>query len=461
MSAVPSGLIVPVDEELAVPEGTIEQSQSASEVNAQQHRIGHIIERFGSVSGLIRMGGVAAMIVSMCLFLIDGLSAVNDTQRFMSMLLLTGLLSVGGFILAFLLREQRGARAFFGLALLSVPVNFTVLGALLYSVFQLDNLNKAYPTLAHWQIGSIASLGTTALIAFAALVPVTVLGVSVMAREGRGWLGSALLLSSCMLLIPVRDSVWIAPLVASVVISHILLIKRFGEHIISLKTPAGRFVQCLLFLPPSIMLIRSFWLYEISELSGMIVALAVFAALRYCTQRLNTVSVLVGGLHCMSAAAAIIAALLAMYAVPTALSGSVGLIVFCLLFGALMLELESRVVSHDSAEFIGIASAIILSIAIIYNELMHSGFDVFASGFVLLTSVLLTGVLQRSQEKVVVSGIAISAIVLLNASGIVVYFSNAGWFGFASLGAAAIICASLLERFGPLISESIRRRVAS
>jgi len=458
MSALDAGFVGPLEDAVSIV--AVDLAADVKVASSQQSRVSRIIQNFGSVSGLIRMGGVAAMVVSMCLYLIDGLDIVNDTQRFMSMLILTGLLSAGGFVLAFLLREQRGARAFFGLALLSVPVNFTVLGALFYSVFQFDNLNKAYPTLAEWHIGSIASLGTTVLIAFAALIPVTVLGVSVMAKAGRGWLGTSLLVSSSMLLLPARDSMWIAPLVALMVVALIMLIKRFGENSIALKTVAGRYVQFLLFLPPVIMLFRSFWLYEIDELTGMMIALTGFVALRYFTQRLVSNSILTALLHWLSAATALIAGLLAVYALPVVSASTIPVWVFCTTFGALMLELESRIEHRELAQIFGIGTAIVLSLSVIYSQLQYSGIIVFLSGLAVLVGVIFIGVVQHSKEKTIIGSFAMLAVTILNASEIVDYFASTGWLGFASLGAAAIVTASLLDRFGPLVSERLRHRFA-
>ena len=68
----------------------------------------------------------------------QGWSEGNDIRRYLLLLAQTGLLGAAGFALSHLVRETNGARIFFGLALVSIPANFTILGALLYSVFQWD-----------------------------------------------------------------------------------------------------------------------------------------------------------------------------------------------------------------------------------------------------------------------------------------------------------------------------------
>lgn len=425
-----------------------------------RHRISGLIKRFGSLSDFIRMAGVAALVISMGLFLIDGLDIVNDTQRFFSMLLLTGLLSAGGFLLAFVLREQRGARAFFGLALLSVPVNFTVLGALLYSVFQFDAMNGAYPAVAHWEIASVASFTTTILIALAALIPVTLFGVSVLAREGRAWLSIALLVSSALLVFPIRDAIWISPLVALLVIAQIAVVKRFGEHTISLKTPSGRFVQGLLFLPPAIMLCRTFWLYEFTALSGLMVALTAFAALRYFALRCDAAGFFVGVLNVLSSIAALSAAISAVMALPVFIHAAFWPLVFSAIFGALMFELETRIEKRDLAEFMGIGSSIIIAIVVLINQFDGNSAVGFISGFSIASVLILVALMQQFKEKLAIGLFILGGVVVLNAGGVIDFLTHAGWVGFAILGAMAIVLASLFERFGPMLSERVRLRLA-
>lgn len=419
--------------------------------------IANLVSKFGSLSSLIRVVGVAAVVVSMCLFLFDGMGAVNDTQRFFTMLMLTGLLSAGGFSLAFILKEHRGARSFFGLALLSVPVNFTVLGALFYSVIQFDKVSTAYPTMAHWEILDVASLGTTVLIAALALIPVTILGVSVLAREGRSWLGIALLASSSLLLFPIRDTTWIAPLVAIMVVVLISVVKRFGANTISLNTLSGRFVQTLLFLPPAIMLFRSFWLYEVTALSSTVICLTIYAALRFTSQRISSDGIVVNALHIVSAFVALVTGVMSLIVFEPISEPLFLAVPFSLMFGGLMLELESRVNKAEFAQVLGIGASVLVACVTVLHQQVYDVSGLFYAGLIVPVIMIIVAAAQQHKGKMIIGTVTLLTIFLIHASDLFMYFTQTGWLGFASLGGIAILVASLLERFGPMLSIKSRR----
>ncbi len=417
-----------------------------------------LLGRFGSLSSFIRVLGVGAVVASMCLFLVDGVSAINDTQRFYTMLAFTGLLSAGGFALAFVLKEQRGARSFFGLALLSVPINFAVLGALYYSVFQFDRTSALYPSVAHWEILDVASLGMVTLVAVASLLLVTVLSVSIMAREARVWLSVALLGSCSFLLLPIRDTTWIAPLVAVLVVALIQVVRKNGETVISLKTLSGRFVQALLFLPPGIMLFRSFWLYSVSDLSVMVIALTLFAGVRYASQRIESPVVLANALHSVSAYLAIVAAYFGALWVHSFLPAVFLEITFIALFGGLMFELESRVQSKWFARFISVANYTVLAAAVLFGLIFLGSLLSFVVGSLTTIVLAVLSAIRKRRAELFISGMALAAMLLLYTDNIVWYINHAGWFGLATLGGLAILSASLIERFGPVLSLRITQK---
>ena len=95
-------------------------------------RILYSIRNFATVSEALRILGAAILLASMSLFLLQGWNEGNDIRRYLMLLAQTGLLTAAGFALSHGLKETKGARLFFGLALVSIPANFTILGALLY-----------------------------------------------------------------------------------------------------------------------------------------------------------------------------------------------------------------------------------------------------------------------------------------------------------------------------------------
>ena len=87
------------------------------------------IKRVASISEILRIIGACAVIASMSMFLLQGWSSGNDIARYFKLLTQTGLLAGAGLGLSFIIKEPKGARLFFGLALISIVSNFTILGA--------------------------------------------------------------------------------------------------------------------------------------------------------------------------------------------------------------------------------------------------------------------------------------------------------------------------------------------
>ena len=115
------------------------------------------LKQITSVSDILRVFGACAVIASMSLFLLNGWSDGNDIQRYFKLLAQTGLLAGSGIALSFWLKENKGARLFLGLGLISVVANFTILGALTYSMVQLDGGLIDYPSIVTWKVVSAST----------------------------------------------------------------------------------------------------------------------------------------------------------------------------------------------------------------------------------------------------------------------------------------------------------------
>jgi len=447
------------DSDSTVIEGHAESVQIA-DVNAQDgnllSRVSKAITRAGALSALVRFVGVAALVLSMFLFLLEGMSIVNDTQRFFTMLILTVLLGVGGVLLAFVLREQRGARSFFGLALLSVPVNFTVLGALLYSVFRLDAVTTDYPTLAEWTLTSATALGTTALISLLVLIPITFFSLSIVARELRGWLFPALLASCAVLLLPVRDTMWIAPVVALVVAALLWVVGKKRDTSIVLKTPGGRFAQSLLFLPPLIMLVRSIWLYDVSALAATVVSLTLYIVGRVIAGRVDFGGIVKSFIYFVVGILALFTSVFAGLFASDYLSEHYIAISFSLILVALLIDFERVIRSSEKNQLSGLTLvysgyALLASVAF-YNHIIFEGSLMLGVSMLILVPILSIAILHKDRMKLLIGGAGLAALVTLNIGGLVELFKSTGWIGFALLGATAIIFSSVLDRYGVLYS---------
>ena len=79
------------------------------------------LQGFATVSEALRLLGAGVLVASMSVFLLQGWNEGNDISRYLLLLSQTGLLAVAGFAMAYGLKETKGARMFFGLALISHP----------------------------------------------------------------------------------------------------------------------------------------------------------------------------------------------------------------------------------------------------------------------------------------------------------------------------------------------------
>ncbi|RLA30822.1 MAG: hypothetical protein DRR11_12410, partial [Gammaproteobacteria bacterium] len=148
-----SGTAVTYDHEFVADNGPeFETSRSGFSVEGVMQSV----RNFASLSEALRMVGAAVLLASMSVFLMQGWNDGNDISRYLLLLAQTGLLTAAGFAMSHGLKETKGARIFFGLSLVSIPANFTILGALLYSVFQWDGGLSTYPGYATWQIEDVA-----------------------------------------------------------------------------------------------------------------------------------------------------------------------------------------------------------------------------------------------------------------------------------------------------------------
>lgn len=219
--------------------------------------------RITSLSQLLRFVGACAVVASMSLFMLKGWSEGNDISRYLKLLAQTGLLTGVGLMLTFLVKEVKGARVFFGLSLFSVAANFTILGALTYSMVQWDGSLITYPSMMRWEVVNPLLFLPVFCGALVALTLVAYFSFNIFARRIAGPLTFGFLVLSSVLLVPVRSSVFVCLLAGVSVVAAALLVKRLRqtEHLaLTIETKAS---LAILFLPAVIILIRALSLYHV------------------------------------------------------------------------------------------------------------------------------------------------------------------------------------------------------
>lgn len=415
-------------------------------------RVYQAIRQATSVSEVMRVSGAVTMLFSMVLFLYDGVSIDNDIERYLSILGLTSATALAGFALSWWLNEQRGARMFFGLALASIPANFAVIGAMLYAIVPLDKLAVSYPAALQWQAPTLQSLLLAGVGTMIVLLPVTWIGMSIMARPARGWLTPLMLAASAVLLIPVRTPEIVLIIATVAALGIYLAIRRASTDATALKTPAGRLTLALLFVPLVTTVVRSLWLYPggtevVLMLSVMGYALIRFAAMRVTGKGLLHHLLAFGNLALLIPASLSIA-MLASPHLPEVLT----MMIINLMTGAAGYDIATRARTPALKSLIDLIIALAMSMMLAGSALLMTGSAlttmVTTVGALLL---MVMGVLTRNRIRFLAGGSTLIALMFIHGLGLGYVYDLAlqtGWWGIALAGGTLIIAASVVDRHG-------------
>ena len=435
-----------------------------------------VIRKYASVSDLLRMSGAIAVAVAMGLFLIDGIKAANDLWRYLTILGLTGALAAAGLAMSVLLKDQRGSRVFITLALLSVPVNFTVIGALLYSIVPLDAMALNYPGYAHWQVGSFSDLTGALVAGFAVLGPVVWLSFSVLARSARNWLSISMVASCAVLLIPVRAEFWAAGLAIGTTLLLWLNYKRHSENSLVLKTTEGKLAVALLFVAPVIVAVRNLFFYDANGMLILALSVGFFA---YCRHILRTFNkneagntgsdqsapdnnernkpgVLSAALTFLTATAMLGVCLTACNLLVNFLPEAWAL--FIASIGLLLLTNDLHRVSPNTflSAVISLIFASLSTVALVVITVLSSGMTLWVA--LALITIVAYGSYFRIKQDTLIGVIGLLTLIILNAAELLSHAHTiwsaallTGWWGIAAIGALAIIAGSMIDRVGTVV----------
>jgi len=241
-----------------------------------------------SLSQVLRTFGAAAVIISMSLFMLQGWSEGNDITRYLKLLGQTGLLAGVGLLLSFVIKEYKGARVFFGLSLFSVVANFTILGALTFSMVQWDGSLIDYPSIMKWVVVDTSTFMVTFASAFALLAVVSHFSFSIFARNIAGTLTIAFLLMCSLLLIPVRSSMVVCLIAGASIWAAAITISRLRQRDSVALTREAKFAMNLLFFPGLIMVIRAASLYKVDDVMLLSIGSLCYISMRVIVAQFNS-----------------------------------------------------------------------------------------------------------------------------------------------------------------------------
>ena len=435
------------EQDIALPGESREDDPSSP--SERSRRISDIIREFASFSELLRMAGAGFVVASLSVFLLQGWADGNDIARFYKLLSMSGLLLAGGFGLSYLLSDQKGARVFFGLGMVSVPAIASVLGALLYSLF--GTPLSVYPAFAQWVTPDASGVLLAASAALAVAAPATLFGTRIMARRSSRAISTVFVGLNMLLLIPVRDPLLIAALVGAVALGLTWFVPRQFACDDTLKTPGGRFAMSMLFVPLGILVIRNLFLYGLDEALTLVTSVSVYLALRQLEKQCDQGTWLRAIVSLATVPVALIAAASLFVLTPSTFGWEWKYMAFNALLGTYLWD---RIRRHFKAFIPGLI-VLFTGGVIAASSLIHAVAAGTAGGLILgiATAGMLTGMGFKARNLLLVYLGAATALgsVATGFDDLVALFFNAGWISLAVLGFLAIVGASLVERYGALV----------
>ena len=435
------------DEDLIVEDTTSYTPRSGLSVDS----IMQSVRNFTTLSEALRILGAAVILASMSVFLMQGWSEGNDINRYLLLLTQTGLLAAAGFAMSHGLKEAKGARIFFGLALVSIPANFTILGALLYSVFQWDGGLGTYPGYATWQIDNIASTGAVLGGAMIVLLPVTLFCFAIMARHSAKSLSVHFLLLNALLLLPIRSSLAAGTIALLGVVYALYVVSMLAGKDRSLKTGEGKFALATLFIPLGIILFRSMYFYQVDSLMFAMVALTLFLAARQVSLFPDRNARLAVTLEVLSLPIAMAVAVASTDAFSPILAKGLAGPLLAAVYSVLVLDVLRRTGSRHLRKAIGVSISLTVTLGFTLGVLTVPSAMTALLSLTAGLMLVLWGAAGRKPVAMISGIVTMLAGAFLGFDAIVQLIVTSSWIDLAVFGASAIALGSVLDRHGVVI----------
>ena len=404
---------------------------------------------------LLRTIGAAAVLFSLYSFLFKGWEGSNDVIRYLILLGHTGLLGAVALISGHLFKEGKSPRLLMMLALVSVPVNFAILGSFIYFGYNIVNV-EFYPSFVAW---SIANLQTALLLSAGAmiiLVPTIVLAFKTLVRGISTPMTVMYIIGNAMLLLPIRtpDVIFLITLTLSI-LTFFLNVKTSRQRT-ETKTLEGTISLLLQFLPATILLGRSIWLYSPDAILVSSLAIMTFMLFRHCSLFLGKRSYIRVVLEMLSSSLAVASGLGIFTALDSLmLPHFLAIIIGTMITAAMLYELAERCILLRP--LYRAASSLSIIIGMLFNFLaLEPQFAALLNIISGVSCIVLSHSIQRRSLFYVgvlltFIGAIYSLIFAFNS------FNFSYWIGLASIGIMSIVAASMIESKGRKIKETLYR----
>ncbi len=402
---------------------------------------------------LLRALGASAVLFSLYTFLFKGWEGSTDLIRYGMLLAHTCLLAVLALGSGHFFKEGKGPRLMMMLALVSVPINFAILGAFIASGSAVA-MQQVVPSYVFWSIDSLSTALMTAVVATALLVPVIILAFRTLARSLSKHMNILFIVANVLLLIPIRDAVFASVIPMMVAIITLFFSAKTARERTESKTFEGMIALLLMFLPSGIMLGRDLWLHHqdtfmvaTAGLMTCIVLRHVWFVVRELTF-IRTICELLGIIVSLLTGLAVTASLIDM-GLYLSLASCIG----ALAGAALIYEISTRK-TQLSTLYRFIAFVMLLLVTGI-NLAFADGMSASVFSMVLGLALVVGG--YRAQTKsLLLAGIALFlGGIIIQGVQLIAHFDFSYWPVLAGGGMTAIVLASLIESRGNHLKQRV------
>lgn len=423
-------------------------------VSYKQHSLIERIENIMSLSQLLRFIGAISILASMSLFMFKGWSDGNDIGRYLKLLAQTGMITGAGLILSFVVKEAKGARVFFGLGLASVVANFTILGALTYSLFPIDSNLMEYPSMIKWEVATLTAFVPTFIGALVLLSIVAFFGFSVFARKFAKPMTLGFLLLSALLLVPLRAPVAAAIMAAIALAGAWYLIQRLRQHEAFLATFEIKVAFSLLLLPGVIIAVRALSFYNLDDFSLMAFTVLGFGIIKTLANSFTFTTMWARVANGVQLVLGIVIAFLLSEILPELLNlynyGFEGTIIACVIIAFTFEQLVNGKDKRWSHYVVSSVTTVLVPVSL----LSAIGFDshefqsLIVAGLVLALNIMARNVTGKRNFSGTLAALGFAVAMIIALFNIVELIQLSNWVIVGIIGGVFIVGASLYDRYG-------------
>ena len=389
------------------------------------------------ITTYLRWAGSILIILSAISFMLQGREEILPAYRYWIGLGLTLLLCGGGLVCAYLFKETKGARIFFGLGTAFLPVQVTQVAAMIYAYWQGSNaLQPEYSWLQFIEV-SPTVIAVDFMITGLLLFLVSYACYSILARKYLKTILWASFIGNALLILPIRDET-LVPLVIASLFIFLRKTEQFLHSDASMRLPEGMAARALISLPLWIMIGRSL-LHPASFLLSIVVCAMLVVYCIYDIKRYTKSKSLIY----MAQWLGTFSAIAGWGAIVNELSGLYDVELTSLLPVAMILFMLSTKVDYH-ARLYRVISAI-LTIGLTYMAMLDQ--LIMAPVIAIACGLLLTvaGIKYREKMPFVSGNICVAGGVLFYWEYALNFYSNAPWVSSIILGLFVILLASYIE----------------